>query len=208
MGKSLCSWNIDPTLPKFTHPFKKADFNRLWQISAILLPPNDLHKAIANRNLGSQPRTFKKFNQKVSKANKSWTLLRYSTNYHYNLIFFQLAVQTKRITVYVANSIWLPYVDVRGTCTCISIHSTPDDWFYSRSASTSITTCAIGSVISNRPQWVLLFACYLSNIISLFIYPAILYRRCYTTCWVVSSENIIGRNRIWAQISTVRQRLL
>ena len=66
-------------------------------------------------------------NKNVSKANKSRTLLRYSITYHYDLIFYQLAMQTKRIAVYVANITQLPYLNVRGIC--ISVDSTPGGWF-------------------------------------------------------------------------------
>jgi len=113
---------------------------------------------------------------------------------------YRLAMHTKRIAVYVANSTRLPYLHVTGT-------SISMDWFYSRSASTSVTTCAIGSVISHRPQRVLpCLIVTLSNITSLLIYPAtfvssMLYR--YTTCWIISSDNLISRNRTRAQISTV-----
>ena len=52
--------------------------------------------------------------------------------------------------------------------------STPDGRFYSRSASTSVTTWAMGSVISPRPQWILpCFSVTLSNIIVVLIYPAV-----------------------------------
>jgi len=54
-------------------------------------------------------------NKKISKANKSRTLLRYSITYHHDLIFYQLAMQTKRIAVYVVTSTRLPYLDVRCT---------------------------------------------------------------------------------------------
>jgi len=54
-------------------------------------------------------------------------------------------MQTKRIAVYVANSTQLPYLDVRGTY--ISMDSTPDGWLYSRSASTSVTTYAMGPLL-------------------------------------------------------------
>jgi len=83
-------------------------------------------------------------------------------------------MQTKRIAVYVANS----------TCQ----HSTPVlrrrkymhlNRFHARRLllfrirSKSVTKCAIGSVISFRPQWVLpCSSVTLSNIISLLIYPA------------------------------------
>jgi len=110
-------------------------------------------------------------NKKVSKANKSRTLLRYSISYHYDLIYLSTSDANRKIAVYVANNTRLPYLDVRGTC--IWTESTPDGWFYSRSASTFITTCAIGSVISHRPEWVLpCSSVTLSNIISFLIYPA------------------------------------
>jgi len=87
-------------------------------------------------------------------------------------------MQTKRIAAYVANSTRLPFWDVIDTC--IPMDSAPDGWFYSRSASTSLTTCSIGFVISPRPQWVL--PC-LSNITYLLIFQPLTYHRCYTTYW-------------------------
>ena len=51
--------------------------------------------------------------------------------------------------------------------------SASDGWFYSRSESTSITTFAIGSVITHCLQWVLpCSGVTLYNIIFLLIYPA------------------------------------
>jgi len=53
-------------------------------------------------------------NKKVSKADKSRTLLRYSNNsITYDVIFIKLAMQTKRIAVCVANCTLHPYLDVR-----------------------------------------------------------------------------------------------
>jgi len=72
-------------------------------------------------------------NKKVSKANKSRMLLRYSITYYYDLISLSVSDAIKRIAVYVTNSTRLPYLDVRRTC--ISMDSTPDGWFYSRSTS-------------------------------------------------------------------------
>jgi len=59
--------------------------------------------------------------KKVSKANNSQTLLRYSITYHYNLISLSISDENQKIAVYVANSTRLPYLDVRGTC--ISVDS-------------------------------------------------------------------------------------
>jgi len=64
---------------------------------------------------------------------------------------YQVAMQTKRIAVYVANSTRLPYLDVR--VTCIPIDSSREGWFCLRFA--SITTCTIAPVISPRPLYVL-----------------------------------------------------
>jgi len=134
----------------------------------------------------------------------------YSITYHYDLVFYEVEMQTKRIVVYITNSTRLPYLDVKGTC--ISMDSTTNGWSYSRIASTSVTTCAIGSIISPCPQWVSpCLSVALSNIISLLIYPAAFCIIDVITCadWVIliSSENITSRNRIWAQISTVSRRL-
>ena len=75
-------------------------------------------------------------------------MLRYSITYHFDLISLSTRDETKRIAVYVANSICLPYLDVRSTC--MSMDSMPDGSFYTRSTSISITTCAVGSVIRNE----------------------------------------------------------
>ena len=67
----------------------------------------------------------KKENKKVSKPNKSRTLLQYSITYHYYLISSSTSdVNRKKTAVYVANSTRYPYLDVRGTF--ISTDSTPD----------------------------------------------------------------------------------
>jgi len=122
-----------------------------------------------------------------------------------------VAMQTKGIAVYVANSTRLPYLHV--SATCISVDSTPDGCFYSRSASTSVTTCIIGSVINPHLQSVLpCLSVTLFNIISLLIYPAafvssMLYHVLKTRVILISSENMISRNRMRAHISTVSRRL-
>jgi len=67
---------------------------------------------------------YKCYSKKVSKANKSQSLLRYSLTYHYDLISLSSSEQTKRKAVYVTNSTQLPHLDFRGTC--ISMDSAPD----------------------------------------------------------------------------------
>jgi len=76
-----------------------------------------------------------------------------------------------------------------------------------RSASTSVTTSAIGSVISPRPQEVLpCLSVTLSNIILLLIYLAA--SRCYSTCRDRRLKTIINsRNMTRARISTTSRRL-
>jgi len=64
-------------------------------------------------------------NNKVSKANKSRTLLRYSITHHYDLIFFQVgdSNQKHRVVLYVANSTRHPYLDVRDTRLSMDLES-------------------------------------------------------------------------------------
>ena len=79
--------------------------------------------------------------------------------------------------------------------------------FYSRSTFTSVITCAIGSVINPSPQLVLrCLIVTLSNIVSLLIYPTAFVLFCIPRADRVT-ENIISRNGIPAQISTVNRRL-
>ena len=102
--------------------------------------------------LSSREMTLTRRLAKLTKAERwSLTLRRY-----YDLISLSssLAMQTKRLAVYVANSTRPLYLDkysIGADCldvrdTCISMDSTPYGWFYSRSTSTSVTTSAIGSV--------------------------------------------------------------
>ena len=81
-------------------------------------------------------RRRKKYNKKVSEANESRTLLRYSITYYYDLISLSISDANWRMALCVANSTRLPYLDVRGMCT--SMDSTPF---------ASVTACTIGSDI-------------------------------------------------------------
>jgi len=88
---------------------------------------------------------------------------------------------------------------------------TLDGLFYLRSSSTSVTTHVIPSVNSLRPQRALpCLNVTLSNIISTLIYPAAfcIINVIPRADRVISTENIISRNKIGAQISTASLWLL
>jgi len=119
-------------------------------------------------------------------------------------------MQTKRISVYVANSTCqhsTPVLRHRKYMHFNRLHARRLILFRIRLK--SVTTCAIGSVISPRPQWVLpCLSVTLSNIISLNL-PS---RFCIIDVipradWVIITENIIRRLRIRAKISTASRRL-
>ena len=149
----LCTWNI----------------SLLWSCLFVKMTGQQGTKYTESdscpKNEKKTYKKHKKHNKKVSKANKSRTLLRYSMTFHYDLISISSSDASQKNN-YVANSTRLPYLDVSGTC--ISMDSIPYGWFYLRSAFTSVTTCAIGSVVSPRPQRVLPTLCVTLSYISYF----------------------------------------
>jgi len=85
------------------------------------------------------------YNKKISKANKSRTLLWYLITNHCDLISLLTSDVNQKNSIYVANSTRLPYLDVRGTC--ISMESTPDAEFYSAAALLAMQSAVLATAI-------------------------------------------------------------